>query len=44
MDKDFERLIDEAKKIAIKREVMEEVHIKLDKVVPFDFDSEITIN
>ncbi len=28
---------------AIKREVMEEVHIKLDKVVPFDFDSDITM-
>jgi 8-oxo-dGTP pyrophosphatase MutT (NUDIX family) len=26
---------------AIKREVMEEVHIKLDKVIPFDFDSDI---
>lgn len=43
MDKDFEKLIDEAKKIAIKREVMEEVHIKLDKVIPFDFDSDITM-
>ncbi len=28
---------------AIKRKVMEEVHIKLDKVVPFDFDSDITM-
>ena len=28
---------------AIKREVMEEVHIKLDKVDPFDFDSDITM-
>lgn len=26
---------------AIKREVMEEVHINLDKVEPFDFDSDI---
>ena len=26
---------------AIKREVMEEVHIELDKVIPFDFDSDI---
>lgn len=26
---------------AIKREVMEEVHIELDKVNPFDFDSDI---
>lgn len=26
---------------AIKREVMEEVHIKLKKVIPFDFDSDI---
>lgn len=28
---------------AIKREVMEEVHIALEKVVPFDFDSDITM-
>ena len=28
---------------AIKREVMEEVHIELEKVVPFDFDSDITM-
>lgn len=28
---------------AIKREVLEEVDIKLDKVIPFDFDSEITM-
>lgn len=28
---------------AIKREVMEEVHIELDKVNPFDFDSDITM-
>lgn len=26
---------------AIKREVMEEVHIKLNEVIPFDFDSDI---
>ena len=28
---------------AIKREVMEEVHIELDEVTPFDFDSDITM-
>lgn len=28
---------------SIKREVLEEVDIKLDKVIPFDFDSEITM-
>ena len=28
---------------AIKREVLEEVHIQLEKVVPFDFDSDITM-
>ena len=28
---------------AIKREVMEEVHIELDEVIPFDFDSDITM-
>ena len=28
---------------AIKREVMEEVHIPLEKVIPFDFDSDITM-
>lgn len=28
---------------AIKREVLEEVDIKLDKVIPFDFDNEITM-
>lgn len=28
---------------AIKREVLEEVDIKLDTVIPFDFDSEITM-
>lgn len=28
---------------AIKREVLEEVHIKLDTVIPFDFDSDITM-
>lgn len=28
---------------AIKREVMEEVHISLEKVDPFDFDSDITM-
>ena len=28
---------------AIKREVMEEVHIALEKVVPFDFDSDMTM-
>ena len=28
---------------AIKREVMEEVHIELNKVIPFDFDSDITM-
>ena len=28
---------------AIKREVIEEVHIKLNKVEPFDFDSDITM-
>lgn len=28
---------------AIKREVMEEVHINLEKVAPFDFDSDITM-
>lgn len=26
---------------AIKREVMEEVHIELDQIIPFDFDSDI---
>lgn len=28
---------------AIKREVREEVHIELDKIKPFDFDSDITM-
>lgn len=28
---------------AIKREVLEEVHIQLDSVIPFDFDSDITM-
>ncbi len=28
---------------AIKREVLEEVHIELDEVTPFDFDSDITM-
>lgn len=34
---------DEALEEAIKREVMEEVHIELDEVRPFDFDSDITM-
>lgn len=33
----------EALEEAIKREVMEEVHIELDEVTPFDFDSDITM-
>lgn len=33
----------ETLKEAIKREVLEEVHIKLDTVIPFDFDSDITM-
>ncbi|MCI8308882.1 MAG: NUDIX domain-containing protein [Clostridia bacterium] len=28
---------------AVKREAMEEVHISLEKVIPFDFDSDITM-
>lgn len=34
---------DETLEEAIKREVMEEVHIQLEKATPFDFDSDITM-